>query len=41
MPMTFRGILGFVFTATLTVVVGTFVYNKFVAPMIAQVRKAA
>lgn len=41
MPRTLGGIFGFVLTATLTVVVGTFVYNRFVAPLIAQVRKAA
>lgn len=41
MPRTLGGILGFVVTATLTVIVGTFVYNRFVAPAIAAVRKAA
>lgn len=41
MPKTFGGLLGFAITATITVVVGTFIYNRLVAPLIAQVRKAA
>lgn len=41
MPRTLGGLIGFVIMATLTVVVGTFVYNRLVAPLIAQVKKAA
>lgn len=41
MPRTLGGILGFIITATLTVVVGTYVYNKLVAPMIGRVMSKA
>lgn len=33
-PRSLGGWLGFVITATLTVVVGTYVYNKVVAPIL-------
>lgn len=41
MPKSLGGLIGFVVMATLTVVVGSFVYNRFVAPAIASLRKAA
>ena len=41
MPRTFSGILGFAITATVTVIVGTFIYNKLVAPAVAKLRAAA
>lgn len=41
MPRTIGGLVGFAITATLTVIVGTFVYNKLVAPMLARLRQAA
>lgn len=41
MPRTLGGLFGFIITATITVVVGTMVYNRVVAPLIANFRKAA
>ncbi len=41
MPRTLGGLFAFAITATLTVVVGTFIYNRVVAPLVAQIRKAA
>lgn len=40
-PRTLGGLLGFAITATLTVVVGNFIWSRFVAPMINSLRKAA
>ena len=41
MPRTLGGLVGFVITATLTVIVGSFVYNRFVSPLLASFKKAA
>ena len=41
MPRTLGGLIGFIVTATITVVVGTLVYNRLVAPVIAKFRAAA
>lgn len=41
MPKSLGGIVGFLITATLTVIVGTFVYNKLVAPIVAKMKAAA
>lgn len=41
LPRTLGGLLGFALTATLTVMVGTFLYNRFVAPAIGALKKAA
>lgn len=41
MPRTLGGLVGFVVMATVTVVVGNFVWARFVGPMIASLRKAA
>lgn len=41
MPRTLGGLIGFAVTATLTVVVGNFIWNRFAAPLIASLRKAA
>jgi len=40
MPSLHR-IIGFLFVATLTVVVGNFIYGRFVVPALAMYRKAA
>lgn len=41
MPKSLGGILMFVVMATITVVVGQFVYSRFVSPAIANLRKVA
>jgi hypothetical protein len=41
MPRTLGGLVSFVIMATLTVVVGSYVYNKFVSPLIGSVMKKA
>lgn len=41
MPRTLGGILGFVVASVVTVVVGNFVYGRFIAPAIAALKKAA
>jgi len=41
MPRSLGGILGFVVMATVTVVVGNYVYGKFVAPLVSGLMKKA
>jgi hypothetical protein len=41
MPRTLGGLFGFIITATITVVVGTLVYNKVVIPVLARFKAAA
>ena len=41
MPRTLGGLLGFVIMATVTVVVGTFVYNRFLAPVVGNLLQKA
>lgn len=41
MPRTLGGLLGFAIMATLTVVVGTFIYSKLVSPLVSSVLKKA
>jgi hypothetical protein len=41
MPRTLGGLFGFAIMATVTVVVGTYIYNKLVAPLISGVLKKA
>ena len=41
MPKTLGGIVSFLVAATITVIVGTFVYNKLVSPLLAKMKQAA
>lgn len=41
MPKSLGGLIGFAVMATVTVVVGTFIYNRMVSPLIAQIRSKA
>lgn len=41
MPTSLRGIFMFLVVSTITVIVGTLVYNKVVSPMVAKLRAAA
>lgn len=41
MPKTFGGLVGFVITATVIVIVGSFVYNRVVSPALAKFKAAA
>ena len=41
MPQTLRGLFMFAVMATLTVIVGTLVYNKIVTPMVNKLKAAA
>ena len=41
MPRTLGGLLGFAITATVIVIVGTFIYNNVVTKAIAMVRSKA
>jgi hypothetical protein len=41
MPKSLGGIFAFIVTATITVVVGSFVYNRFVAPLVGGLMKKA
>jgi len=41
MPRTLGGLVGFVVMAVVTVLVGNFVYSRFVAPLVGSVMKKA